>query len=268
MTMKIAVLLSVPLFSASVFAAATTQSSNTFGLLRVDSAQAQTIVCVPWVGSSASATDRKIPVTDIVKTANLTPSDGSYDGDELHWYDPSAGSYKSWHLVPGESGAAPVWEATTTVSETGADSGTSAAGTALARGDAFILVRKSPTDDKGGAKPFYLLGQVAKFSEAVANKLSAGAYSLLAPPSVAGGTFDLNNATWVTPDAKDAIIIPGANVTLGWNESEEKWGTYKMVFKNGEEKEIWNYNVAKVPAGCGAWYVSKGKNVVTVTWPK
>lgn len=263
MTMKIALLLSVPLFSASVFAAATTQSSNTFGLLRVDSTQKQTIVCVPWVGSSANATDRNIPITDIVKTANLTL------GDELYWYDQTEAKYRAWKLVAGQSGAAPTWEAATSVTTTKVALDSAASDTALARGDAFILVRQNPTDGEGKASPFYLLGQVAKSSEPVANKLPAGAYSLLAPPSVSDGSFDLNDATWATPDAKDAILI-GTNVTLSWNpaESVKKWGTYKLVFKNGEEKEIWNYNDAKVPAGCGAWYVSKGKNDVTVTWAK
>ena len=262
MTMKIAVLLSVPLISASVFAAATTQSSNTFGLLRVDSTQTQTIVCVPWVAASA-ADDQNIKVTDIVKTANLTI------GDELYWYDQTAAKYKAWCLVAGQSGAAPTWEAATSVTTTKVALDSAAAETALARGDAFVLVRQNPTVN-GKANPIYLLGQVAKSSEAVANVLPAGAYSLLAPPSVADGTFDMNNATWVTPDAKDAIIIPEANVTLSWNPAEgaKKWGTYKMVLKNNQKQQIWNYEVAKVPAGCGAWYVSKGNSDVTVTWTK
>ena len=267
MTMKIALLLSVPLVSASVFAAATTQSSNTFGLLRVDSTQKQTIVCVPWVGSSANATDQKIPVTDIVKTANLTV------GDELYWYDPSAGSYKSWHLVAGASGAAPVWEATPTISENGAESGTPAVGTALARGEAFILIRQNP------AVPFYLLGQVANSSGNVENTLVAGAYSLLAPPiATSADSFDLNDdskVAWGTsggqnkPNANDVIMIPDSDVTLSWNSDAGKWGTGKRAWDAEQKKIVFQWDEkpnAKIKSGCGAWYVNGGVSDVKVYW--
>ena len=252
--MKIALLLSVPLVSASVFAAATTQSSNTFGLLRVDSAQNQTIVCVPWVGSSASATDQNIPVTDIVKTANLTV------GDNLYWYD--GAKYWGWVLQKKQESDEKVWVSANIVEEgdvvaasPGADIQT------LARGNAIILVRQNP------ASPFYLLGQVAKSTGAVANKLPAGAYSLLAPPSVSDGKFNLNTgATWTTPNAGDAIVIPDANVSLSWNSEEGKWGVCTQVVLGNQKRKLWNYDKAEIAAGCGAWYVNGGNAEVTVSW--
>lgn len=277
MTMKIALLLSVPLISASVFAAATTQSSNTFGLLRVDSTQKQTFVCVPWVAASATG-DSPIPITDIIKTANLTPSGNGYEGDELHWYDPSKKSYKSWHLVPGESGAAPVWEATTTISEKGGESGAPAAGTALSRGDAFVLVRQNPTDDNGAAIPFYLLGQVASTSGNVVNTLPQGAYSLLAPPiATSADSFDLNDDTKVTwgtsegnkPNANDVIIVPDSGVTLNWNAATGKWGTGDRAWDSEQGQIVfqWDENPnTKVKSGCGAWYVNGGVSDVKVYW--
>lgn len=254
MTMKIALLLSVPLVSASVFAAATTQSSNTFGLLRVDSAQKQTIVCVPWVASSATD-DLPIKVTDIVKTANLTV------GDNLYWYD--GAKYWGWVLQKKQESDEKVWVAANIVEEGDVVAASPGAGIqTLARGNAIILVRQNP------ANPFYLLGQVAK-SGAVASEFPAGAYSLLAPPSASATGIDVNSATWANVNVADQIMFTdsaGKSRTLLWNPSAEggaKWGVFKRTVSAPEG--TWKYDVLIAP-GCGAWYVNKGENTVTATW--
>ena len=271
MTMKIAVLLSVSLFSASVFVAATTQSSNTFGLLRVDSTQKQTIVCVPWVASSA-ADDQNIKVTDIVKTANLTV------GDELYWYDSAATNYKAWNLVPGGEGKAPKWEAATSVTSAGVNPGTSAENTAVARGNAIILLRQNPTNELGRANSFFLIGQVAQVGN-VENILPKAAvddsdrkipvYSLLAPPFASSAdTFDLNGTgvVWDMPNDEDVINIPDRKVTLSWNKTAQKWGVCIPTLNGPDIVLTWTYDSAVITSGCGAWYVNGGSSDVKVTW--
>lgn len=271
MTMKIALLLSVPLVSASVFAAATTQSSNTFGLLRVDSTQKQTIVCVPWVAASATD-DQPIPVTDIVKTANLEA------GDDLYWYDPQNKGYSGWRLEMIEGLLK--WQPMTVVGEGNKISLTAGAADArLARGNAIILVRQNPTDNEGKAKPFYLLGQVASSSGSVENTLVSGAYSLLAPPiATSADSFDLNDNTKVTwgtsggqykPNANDVIIVPDSDVTLSWNSATGKWGTGKRTWDDKLKKIVFSWDETpntKIKSGCGAWYVNGGTSDVKVYW--
>ena len=53
---------------AALAATAAVESSNTFGVLKVASNQAQTIICVPWV---AVGTASSVNVTNLVMSSNL-----------------------------------------------------------------------------------------------------------------------------------------------------------------------------------------------------
>lgn len=271
MIMKLATLLSVSMLATgSAFAAATATSENVFGVLRVDSPYARTVVAVPWVAAGVEAGD--IKVTDLVKTSNLTPADDSYTGDTLSYYD-SADSkkFKSWRLVSGESGAAPHWEAATSVVANGdPQPGTDENVQGLPRGGAIILVRKDPVN-----KPFYLQGQVAA-EVATSQTIPAsteGVFHLIAPPCVKNEGIDINGTDdmeWSNPDTGDRIYVyqaNGLNAECRYANKNDKlqwwWGKYPEGA--GLLKPTWE-NPPALPVGTGFWYYKKGSSATTVTW--
>ena len=235
--------------AAALPALADVTTDNVIGVLRVDSSAAETIVSVPWVATSAAATDTAIPVTDIVKTANLT------DGDELKYYNSSSGKYQCWKLTEG------AWEAATKVTESTSDEA-APSGATLVRGNAIILVRQNPVDDKGVAKPFYLQGQVAKTGsqECTMTRSATGvAYSLLAPPT--DTAIGLNAGSWLNVADGDYILVKGKK----YEYNGSKWGTYEVDLTSFEK--TFTAATEVIAIGQGAWYVSAaGATAATVTW--
>lgn len=241
--------------AAALPALADVTTDNVIGVLRVDSSAAETIVSVPWVATSAAATDTAIPVTDIVKTANLT------DGDELKYYNSSSGKYQCWKLTEG------AWEAATKVTESTSDEA-APSGATLVRGNAIILVRQNQVDDKGVAKPFYLQGQVAKSGSQVCTMTRSAtgvAYSLLAPPT--DTAIGLNAGSWSNVADGDYVLVQGKKYEYGEDETlSKKWGTY--VTDPETFGKTFTAANAEIAVGQGAWYVSaKGSDeAATVTW--
>lgn len=235
-------LLTIAMMTAAVSALAT-ESSNTFGILRVDSSAAQTIVSVPWEAAGGGA----IKVKDVVKTANLN------NGDQLYYFDGS--NYKLWVL--GANG----WEGATTVAHgitpsKGTDEDT------LARGGAIILVRNNP------AASFYLYGQYTTAGSSTT--CVAGGFTLLAPPSTED--TNLNTKTWTTPGANDYIVL--SDMTLlhyradANDNNTKKWGKItgkSLNTSTGAITESIDFTKAVIKAGEGAWYKS-ASSAVTVTW--
>lgn len=230
------------LLSTLAIAAASTalavESSNTFGILRVDSSAAQTIVSVPWLAAGGG----DINVADVVKTANLN------NGDKLHYYNTTTKKYRVWELTDGE------W-----VEAKDAQDPVVAAPT-LARGNAIILERFAP---QGGsiANCFYLYGQYT--NAASSTTCVAGGYTLLAPPSTEN--TNLNAKTWSNVNGNDNIVL--ANGTL-LHYRENQWGklTKTLDQETGVIEESVNPGVATISAGEGAWYISKGSTAPSVTW--
>lgn len=244
------------ILSALAIAAASTalavESSNTFGILRVDSSAEQTIVSVPWENAGGGA----IKVKDVVKTANLTV------GDQLYYYDATAQepAYKMWALT--ENG----WEGATTV----ANGITPTAGDeedTLARGGALILVRSAPTkvvDGKTAANPFYLYGQYnsSQPSISVTRNASSVTYTLIAPPSA--NAVSLNDGTWAGVTSGDRVILPNGQ-PLYWKDSTDKWCALTTDLDTGDD--TYTPYATPVPAGEGVWMrVQKGSGTVSVQW--
>lgn len=268
--MKFATLLSVSMLATtSVFGAATAESSNTFGVLRVDSKKAQTIVCVPWVATSATDDGQAIKVADIVKTANLTV------GDKLYWYDPSKTSYSGWILEENADTKIKTWTAAQIAKE-GADVAAAAGATdqTLARGNAIILVRQNPKDEKDNAVPFFLQGQ---YSAGVATStFDAGAFSLAAPGVASASGYDVNDASWNGVQENDKLSFTNADgkyVELSWGGVDNKWGVKtltKQEIINGIKVPTWKAcakdSERTIPSGCGAWYNNQGTASVSVKW--
>lgn len=263
--MKFATLLSVSMLATtSVFGAATAESSNTFGVLRVDSKKAQTIVCVPWVATSATD-GQAIKVADIVKTANLTV------GDKLYWYDPSKTSYSGWSLI--DQNGIKVWEPATVVSEGDISVSAGADNQTLARGNAIILVRQNPKDKDGNAVPFFLQGQYS--AGAAESTFAAGAFSLAAPGVASASGYDVNSASWTGVQPNDKLLFrkaDGKNAELFWDGPENKWGVKTLTkadYLAGQREPTWKACEASertIPSGCGAWYVNQGESSVSVQW--
>lgn len=237
---------------AGAMSAMAVESSNTFGILRVDSSAAQTIVSVPWEGAGGGA----IKVKDVVKTANLTI------GDKLYYYDTTeqTPSYKMWALT--ENG----WEGATTV----ANGITPTKGTeddTLARGGAIILVRQNPTkvvDGETVANPFYLYGQYNSTQPTISVSRNASnvTYTLIAPPSA--NSVALNSGTWTNATTGDQIILPSGQ-PLYWKDTTDKWCTLTTNLETGDE--TYTSYATPIPAGEGVWMrVKPGSGEVSVQW--
>lgn len=254
MTMKLATLLSVSMLAtSSAFAAATAESSNVFGVLRVDSSNAQTIVSVPWVNASAGA-ESDVKVVDLVKTSTLS------EGDELYWYDSSAQSYKAWRLDANK-----VWQGASVVNQKGIkiDVGDNQA---LPRGDALILKRTKPTDPGY----FFLCGQYTTSSASTTiavGSASTPAFTLLAPPTASSGQVDLNDATWTGVGTSDNILVNDKDGKLTiLTYVNDKWGQPGYT-KTMPPVKTHVTDAAKIDAGLGVWYKSvKETGTITVKW--
>lgn len=254
--MKLSLLLSVLMMTAaSVFGAAVAESSNVFGVLKIDSSSSRTIVAVPWVAAGVEAGDVK--VADLVKTANLTV------GDTLHYYNGS--NFTTWTLVAGAQDEAPVWSSANQVSRNAeVEPSPSADEQGLSRGAAIILIRQNPTT------PFYLQGQVAT-TAAVTTELASGsavspAYSLIAPPKAQSTDINLNAATWSGIGANDLIIVQqdgGKNIQCKYRDSSWKKVTWSTdVIREEQLTE----DPPAIPVGTGCWFVSQSGGSPSVTW--
>lgn len=235
---------------AAASTALAVESSNTFGILRVDSSAAQTIVSVPWEAAGGG----DIKVKDVVKTANLT------NGDQLYYY--ADGSYKLWVLENG------VWTGAQTVKDQDgatitADRGTDA--DVLARGGAIILVRQNPTTGTPAvANPFYLYGQYNSTLPSISVSRNDGnvTYTLIAPPSA--NSVALNSGTWTGVTAGDHVILPSGQ-PLYWKDATDKWCALTTDLDTGDE--TYESYTTPIPAGEGVWMrVTKGSGTVSVQW--
>ena len=230
--------------AAALPALADVATDNVIGVLRVDSSAAETIVSVPWVATSAAATDTPIPVTDIVKTAGLNI------GDELYYYDSEHGIYLCWTL-----NAQKKWDAAKD-----GGSGTTSSVSSLGRGNAIILKRTAPIQDH-----FFLQGQVAKSGSAECTMMrsaTAPVYSLIAPPT--DKAVSLNDGAWSNVARNDKVILKGRM----FKYKEGKWGTYKYDENFVESFEKASETDVTVAVGEGAWFVSaKGDGeAASVSW--
>ena len=233
-------------------------SDNVFGVLRVDSAAAETIISVPWIETAASNGD--IKACDLVLTSNLT------EGDRLLYYTGTAAvadspaqdfRYLGWTLV--EEDGVKKWQSVTTV-DTDADGRTRLTESAhdgaqaVPRGAALIVIR--PT---AHAEPIYLYGQYVPGTVGVqvaAGSLKEPAYTLLAPSDPNGVDLNKPGVMTGTPDINDYIVTGDVGTMLKYSKSRGKWGVMgDFDFEAGD----YSFDpTAVIPHGQGVWYVSRG----------
>ena len=221
-------------------------STNTIGVLKVESGAKTTAVAVPWASYDGT---NDISVADIVRTANLTP------GDELKAYAPD-GKYKAWKL-----NASKEWKPMTVVggsSETDADAYT------VKRGSAVWLTRADPS------QPIYLVGGVAateKVSVALEPKKGDNdpSWNLVG----SAGTEPVNVETLLGGNTADKVTVPTATVPKNYEYNTElgKWGywdskTYEHTNKVGRVsmrvRDVFVTDDNYIPAGTGFWYKNSG----------
>lgn len=229
-------------FCALSIAAFGLQSNNTCGLMNVPSTTATTMIAVPWV--TVGGTEDAMKVANLVKTDTLTA------GDELYYYD--GFTYYRWVLTGGE------WTPSATAKSENGKSVTVQAPDAdygIARGKGLFLVRQDTS------KEIWLYGQYSTSSvsvEVLKGSGEAPAYTMIANPS----TVDYGlNAHGVEGAAGDMIQIPGDATVYtykgdSWGYVQKK-GTTTVRGKTVDVME-WAVGEVTIPAGMGAWYISKG----------
>lgn len=244
---------------AGAMSAMAVESSNTFGILRVDSSAPETIVSIPWLAAGGS----NIKVKDVVKTANLTV------GDKLYYYDGE--NYKMWALTANG------WEGANIVKNNNVIENSKGGNETLARGGAIILVRQNPTSGTPAvANPFYLYGQYAAITAGDKTTLPNGAMSLIAPPMTEN--INITSMTWENVGPKDKILIPSGTPGLVGeiirNKANDAWVT--MQFNQPDSTHpLGSWSEVEVtyaiPAGQGVWFKSgraadSAETAATVTW--
>ena len=232
-------------------------STNTIGVLKVDSVRSQTILAVPWadIGSGED-----VAVSDLMRTKTLT------EGDTLYAYDAESGKYKVWELSASKE-----WEPIAVSTKEDCTPGESAGLATVKRGAGLWLERANPT------AALHLVGEVST-SSATSSLVAASevgkdgkqGWNVVAPPSAL--PYDLNS---ITPaggsfGTYDRIVIPTTGAPKNYTYENGSWGYYSMqpVYRNGVQVGVrskFNTEDTKIPAGTGFWYLNSG-NSTTVTW--
>ena len=230
-------------------ASVSVQADNTIGVLAVNSSAKSMIVAVPW----ASLDDgREISVSNLVRTATLTP------GDTINAYDATTKKYKAWTLSDEK-----VWEPTPVIG----GSGESEAGAYTVPRGAGVWLTRSDT-----SKPLYLVGGTSAGAVETAIEPSVGdkpAWNLVASPSVE----PVNLSTLLSGKEDQAgVVVPTAGAPKTYTFKGGAWGydTTEPVMKN--DKQVGVRSVRKtddvtVPAGTGFWYLNSSESTdVKIEW--
>ena len=233
-------------------------TTNQFGILKVLSTNADTVVSAPWVALGANVEDpAAMNVAKLVKTTNLTA------GDVLIFFDGT--NYKSWGLNSGCT----EWEPINVVasdSPLGVELSGGAANTTIVRGQGVLLHRQNPKDGSGNAVPFYLYGQ---YTPAPATTtVAAGSTMLLANPNPAA-SFSFSA---ITPGAGDKIVVTGSSIPKVYTYEDSAWGYEKTevttTYGIQVQRKTRVTDESSVEAGKGFWYKrpSGGSGNVTINW--
>lgn len=248
--MKLRLMMGVCALAAATALGADVMGRNVCGLMNVPSGAKVTMIAVPWVTVGGEADAMK--VADLVKTDTLSA------GDELYYYDGSV--YRCWKLLGG------AWQPTTVTLKDAKGNDLSVqtpdASYALPRGKGLFLVRQDAT------KEIWLYGQhsTAPISVAVAaGTAGTPAYTMIANPNAAA--YDLNTKG-VGGAAGDQILLGDGGTTL-YTRTETAWTRKTDVTKTiGGVARTFKKDTTEgvvIPAGTGAWYVSKGGSP-TIAW--
>lgn len=248
--MKLRLMMGVCALAAATALGADVMGRNVCGLMNVPSDAKVTMIAVPWVTVGGEA--------DAMKVANLVKTDTLSAGDELYYYDGSV--YRCWKLQGG------AWQPTTVTLKDAKGNDLSVqtpdASYALPRGKGLFLVRQD------AANEIWLYGQhsTAQVSvDVAAGTAGTPAYTMIANPNAKA--YDLNTKG-VGGAAGDQILLGDGGTTL-YTRTETAWTRKTDVTKtiNGVDRTFKKDTTdgVVIPAGTGAWYVSKGGSP-TIAW--
>ena len=253
--MKLRLMMGVCALAAATALGADVMGRNVCGLMNVPSDAKVTMIAVPWVTVGGEADAMK--VADLVKTDTLSP------GDELYYYD--GATYFSWKLQ-GNVLQGNVWTPAATTKEDAKGNPVTIqapdASYALPRGKGLFLVRQNVT------KEIWLYGQHS--TAPISVRVAAGtagtpAYTMIANPNAEA--YDLNEKG-VGGAAGDQILLGDGGTTL-YTRTETAWTRKTDVTKTiGGVARTFKVDTTEgvvIPAGTGAWYVSKGGSP-TIAW--
>lgn len=219
-------------------------TESVLGVFPLSVSAGENIINVPWVESGT--TGAGVAVTNLVKTANLS------DGDSLIWYNPGVGQQKfyGWKVSSG------YWVPATTITAYGEKEFIASDSKTLSKGDAIIL-------KVANAGTVYIVGQYAEGNGSgitvAAGTVANPVYTLFAPPVVSGDYAVSKMSFSSTPNTKDEIWLANGAVLKYRQVSQEnenyQWKKYTTT-DNGLTYTI--DNNPTIPAGTGAWYVSRG----------
>lgn len=265
---------SLTILTTGVALASSVSSASTFGVLKVASTAAETIISVPWVeaGSLESATEANvgIMVKDLVKTSNLTGSDTVANADQLLVYDPTAnggaGAYYGWYLNSSR-----VWKGCNVPKNDGMeDVYAPDEDHVLKRGESLVLIRQaaSLSTENDHDNNIYLYGQYkvpSSVSCTITRAAAAERTTLFAPVNTSSDGISLNSnkLNWTGAVTGDKIKLQGTiPVTFTYEldrEAGSRWGRYNS-------NSQWITTGATILPGQGAWYTTvAGSGDVTVS---
>lgn len=251
--------------------ATTVESSNTFGVLKLESPDKETIISVPWLKVGASSEATGIPANELVLTSNLMA------GDKLFAYDTDAGAYYTWTLDSDKN-----WATTATTITPNTATTKSPANVTLLRGVGLILDRcgtgwtPDTETDLRASTPIYLYGQYAALTAGSAKSTVARSSknmvtTIIAPPTTAA--VDLNSVTVENGMEGDMIEVQlGTTYKFLTRNNKLTWCVKKVEGEGTTSRTYWDVDPndpPTIPAGRGALYhANKGKTdqTVTITW--
>lgn len=237
------------------------------GTIAVNGTSNSTIVAVAFKELGVEGTD--VSAANIVSTRNLAA------GDQLFIYQKTANQnddrYVAWKLVekdPGSSSSYLAWEKVEMISvgsegQESQNPGPGATEVTVPVGSGFWLIRQ-PKEGRDMTRPFYIFGACATPS---ATNAAHGATSLMGNPCMTNAAPTVANAA------------EGDSIQLKTERGVLNVFTYKTVPKdqtlkwcgtvntNGTPSVYAEVTPPTIPAGAGFWYVSKGAEDVTFTWP-
>lgn len=243
-------------FFSLVASAAGVESSNTFGVMKVDAGVAtqmrDVFISVPWIEVGNSDSDQTVNATNLVLASQLDEGDmlfvyggGSTEGKFGAWSVQKSAGVTNWVAVTVYDGTLPY--------TAGEDAG-------LYRGSGIVV--------QTAQRYIYLYGQYSSTEKSV--PIAQSGYTLIGTQFAKD--YDLNNddqVVWAgTIDPNDSIVTSLGEIFTR-NAANTKWqkptGDYITdgSLPTGKKPEYTDDNV-QILQGRGAWYSRKGTTDLSV----
>lgn len=228
------------------------ESSNTYGVMRINSTSKKTIVAIPWCACSAED-NQDIAVSNVIYTANLVA------GDTIHVLNES-NAFNTWRLDEGADGVL-YWRSICQVNGDGTATETPTPdGAGIKRGEALVLIRQGvdPNGVRDLTKPFYVVGQVGAgevVREITPGTSDAPAYNLVSTPG--GEPLDIIGALeYAAVGDQIQYVYTNGNFVVHtyYGEGEGKGWCHPSGRKTVHDDKLLSIT------GMGFWYISKSNS--------